>query len=242
MKTNSISLTVVGSLFFAVVVGVLTFQQVAAQVATSTEEVIATSSESVILLTDATVATTTTEIETVIAAPEPLPSDSETATSTAATAPTESSSVTSTNNPPPEGLTEVHIIGKKYIDYFTDGTTVTSYPGDPEIDSHLAEKDAPIPTHKGLTWKYTIGGGYIYDTASGDLEVGQYAVEPNGSYIEKRPPFVSSTSTPMVLGESTSATETPSDSAPASTTETTTDTVSSGTSSTSTASSSDSVI
>ena len=186
MKTNSISLTVIGSLFFAIVVGVLTFQQVAAQVATSTEEIVATSSESVTLLTDATVATTTTETETVASSTEVVSSDTATTTSTIVTSSTESSSVTSTN-PPPEGLTEVHIIGKKYIDYFTDGTTVTSYPGDPEIDSHLAEKDAPIPTHEGLTWKYTIGGGYIYDTVSGDLEVGQYAVLPDGSYIEKRP-------------------------------------------------------
>src|SRR3989344_8701858 len=235
MKNNSISLTVIGSLFFAIVVGVLTFQQVAAQVATSTEEIVATSSESIIPPPiDAVAATTTTDAETVIAA-EPPQSDTETATSTATSSPTESSSVTSTN-PPPEGLTEVHIIGKKYIDHFTDGTTVTSYPGDPEIDSHLAEKNAPIPMREGLTWKYTVGGGYIYDTASGDLEVGQYAVLPDGSYIEKRPPFVSSTSTPMVLGESTSATETTLYSAPASTTETTTDTVSSDISSTSTAS------
>ena len=34
---------------------------------------------------------------------------------------------------PPAGLTLVHIVGTKYTDYFTDGTTVTSYPGDPAI-------------------------------------------------------------------------------------------------------------
>jgi hypothetical protein len=79
--------------------------------------------------------------------------------------------------PPPQGLTEVHIIGTKYIDYFTDGTTVTEYPGDPNVDSHLSEKDAPIPVHDGLKWDHTIGR-FLYDTPSGDLEVGDYAVQP----------------------------------------------------------------
>jgi hypothetical protein len=65
--------------------------------------------------------------------------DAETATPSAATSPTEASSVTPTE-PPLEGLTEVHIIGTKYVDYFTDGTTVTAYPGDPEIAAHFAEK------------------------------------------------------------------------------------------------------
>ena len=96
---------------------------------------------------------------------------------------------------PPEGLTEVHIIGTKYVDYFTDGTNTYTVPGDPQIHVHIAEKDAPIPTRPGLTWLRTIGG-YLYDTASGDLEVGQYAVQPDGSYIQNGRPFVSSTSTP----------------------------------------------
>jgi hypothetical protein len=65
--------------------------------------------------------------------------------------------VTPPAEPAPEGLTEVHIIGTKYTNYFTDGTTITSYPGDPEIDAHLAEKDAPIPTQH-------TAGSYLYDT------------------------------------------------------------------------------
>src|SRR5262249_43583334 len=110
-----------------------------------------------------------------------------------------------------------------YIDYFTDGTTVTSYPGDPAIDSHLSEANAPIPTHEGLTWVHTTGQN-LYDTTSGDLEVGQYAVQPNGSYIQNASPFVSSTSTPAtdaaltspeMIGGSTS-----SEPAPASTADT----------------------
>jgi hypothetical protein len=114
------------------------------------------------------------------------------------------------SEPPPADLTEVHIIGTKYVDYFTDGTTVRAFPGDPEIDDHFSEKDAPIPTHEGLTWDHSTGS-FLYDTASGDLEEGQYAVQPNGTFIEKRAPFVSSTSTPEVLGASTSAPPAPSD-------------------------------
>ena len=72
------------------------------------------------------------------------------------------------------------------------------HPGDPAIDSNFDKPNAPIPTHAGLTWDHT-NGGYLYDTPSGDLEVGDYAVQPSGSYIENAPPFVSSTSTPAVL-------------------------------------------
>jgi hypothetical protein len=94
-----------------------------------------------------------------------------------------------------QGLPEVNIIGKKYVDYFTDGTTLTSFPGDPQIDSNLDKPNAPVPTHEGLTWVHTTGQ-YLYGTPSGDLEVGDYAVQADGSYIENPPPFVSSTSTP----------------------------------------------
>ena len=76
----------------------------------------------------------------------------------------------------------MHIIGTKYVDYFTDGTTVTSYPGDPQIDGHLAEPNAPIPSHEGLTWIHT-GGFPMYDTPNGDLEVGDYAVQANGALV-----------------------------------------------------------
>ena len=117
-----------------------------------------------------------------------------------AASPPESNSVTPTE-PAPEGLTEVHIIGTKYIDYFTDGTTVTEYPGDPAIDSNFDKPEAAIPTHEGLTWVHTVGKN-LYDTPSGDLEVGQYALQSTGTYLVNAPPFVSSTSTPAVFGES----------------------------------------
>ena len=87
----------------------------------------------------------------------------------------------------------VHIIGAKYIEYFTHGTNMYTFPGDPEIHAHIAEKDAPIPTHEGLTLVHSTGQ-YLYDTASGDLEAGQYALQANGTYIQKAHPFISATS------------------------------------------------
>ena len=107
--------------------------------------------------------------------------------------------------PPPAGLTEVHIVGTKYIDYFTDGSTTIEVPGDLKIDGNLDKPDAPIPTHEGMTWVHTIGQN-LYDTPSGDLEVGDYALQPDGSYIQHAPPFVSSTSTPPQLPASTDST------------------------------------
>src|SRR5215470_20263968 len=59
---------------------------------------------------------------------------------------------------PPAGFAEVHIIGTKYIDYFTDGSTTIAVPGDPNIDGNLDKPDAPIPMHTGMTWVHTIGG------------------------------------------------------------------------------------
>jgi len=62
------------------------------------------------------------------------------------------------------GPTLVHIIGTKYVDYFTDGKTVTAFPGDPSIDSHFDVPNAPIPTHAGRTWDHTTGQ-HLYDRA-----------------------------------------------------------------------------
>src|SRR5262249_25144271 len=96
--------------------------------------------------------------------------------------------------PAPEGLTEVHIVGTKYTDSFIDWTSEFAFPGDPDVDAHLSEANAPTPTHEGLTWARTVGQ-HLYDTQSGDLETGQYALQSNGTYIAKPFPFVSSTST-----------------------------------------------
>jgi hypothetical protein len=108
-------------------------------------------------------------------------------------------------------MTEVHIIGIKYTDYFTDGTTTTSYPGDPDIDSHFSEANAAIPVHEGLTWVHT-AGHYLYDTPSGDLEPGDYAYQVDGSIVSNpvasNHVFVSSTSTPATGAAPTSTADT----------------------------------
>jgi hypothetical protein len=204
MKTNAASFSVLGTLVLAafLIIGILKIQQVNAQVdASSTDAVVASSTDT----TPVADATTSTTADTTTDATATVPTD----TSTAAA----SDSVTPTA---PQGLTEVHIIGTKYVDYFTDGTTITSYPGDPAIDSNFDKPNAPIPTHEGLTWDHTTGG-YKYDTPSGDLEGGDYAVQPNGSYIQNAPPSVSSTSTPAVLGASTSSSIAPTDNSSTST-------------------------
>jgi hypothetical protein len=203
MKTNTVSAPLVVTLVLAaiLVIGILKIQHVFAQVDATSSDAVATSSADTTPATAVTVGTTT---ETTVPEATSTPSTDVAAPS----APTEaapSQSVTPTE-PPPQGLTEVHIIGTKYIDYFSDGTTVTAYPGDPAIDSHFSEPNAPIPTRQGLTWVHSTGG-YLYDTQSGDLEIGDYALQPNGTYITNAPPFVSSTSTPAVLGASTSTSD-----------------------------------
>jgi hypothetical protein len=77
-----------------------------------------------------------------IAADSASSTDETIATSTEVSTPAEQEAPATPTPPPPAGLTEVHIIGTKYIDYFTDGTTVTSYPGNPEIDAHFADQRA----------------------------------------------------------------------------------------------------
>lgn len=80
----------------------------------------------------------------------------------------------------------VQVVGSKFIDYFTDGTKTYSFPGNRDIDSNLNKPNAPIPTHGNLKWVST-SGMEAYDTPSGDLEVGDYAQEADGSYITNLP-------------------------------------------------------
>jgi hypothetical protein len=75
----------------------------------------------------------------------------------------------------PSPLTLVHTAGTKYVDYCTDGTTITAYPGDPAVDANFDKPDAPTPKcPEGQNWDHTsaLPG---YDTPSGDLEIGDYA-------------------------------------------------------------------
>ena len=85
----------------------------------------------------------------------------------------------------------MHVVGSKYVDFFTDGATIFSFPGDPSIDANLNKPNASIPTHAGLTW-VSSKGMEAYDTASGDLEAGTYAQEVNGSFITNASGFPAS--------------------------------------------------
>jgi hypothetical protein len=155
------------------------------------------------------------------------PSTASDATTTSQATDTEATSSPSTLNaavePPPAGLKEVHIIGMRYTDYFTDGSTTVTYRRDPATDPNFDKPDA-IRTPEGMTWVHTTGG-WLYDTPSGDLELGDYAVQLDGTYIENAPPFVSSTSTPAQITTSTpdGAPQDASSTAPATSTATTTD-------------------
>jgi hypothetical protein len=198
---------VVGSsvLVVALAIGLIIVRPALAQVdASSTSVDTATSSTTTgtASATTSTDAATTTDTDTNTGTATTTGGDAATPVDSNVASQSSPQMTDTSTEPPPAGLTLVHIVGTKYVDYFTDGTTVTAYPGDPAIDSHFSEKDAPIPTHEGLTWVHTTGQ-YLYDTPSGDLEIGQYAVQPIGGYITNAPAFVSSTSTPTTAGDST---------------------------------------
>src|SRR6202030_2640552 len=108
--------------------------------------------------TDASSSSPVENVSTSTASAQTAPVDpaTTTANNSEVTAPDTSVQKTSIE-PPPSGLTEVHIIGTKYIDYFTDGSTTIAVPGDPEVDGNLDKPDAPIPTHSGMTWVHTTG-------------------------------------------------------------------------------------
>jgi hypothetical protein len=103
----------------------------------------------------------------------------------------------------------VHVVGTKYVDYFTDGTKTYSFPGDAKIDGKLNRPNAPIPTHGNLTWVST-SGMEAYDTPSGDLEEGAYAQEADGSFISNLPAYTytdATSSVPIAAHIATSKTD-----------------------------------
>jgi hypothetical protein len=121
-------------------------------------------------------------------------------TPASATAQTQAPAQTQAQAQPRSGkptLKLVHVVGSKYVDFFTDGTKSYSFPGNPDIDSNLNKPNAPIPSHTGLTWVST-SGMEAYDTPSGDLEVGDYAQEADGSYISNVPGYTYTDATSSV--------------------------------------------
>jgi len=163
--------------------------------------------------TDATsTASDTTTASTSPASASTTPSTDASSTSvTAAAAPqapaqSQAQSQPSSSKPT---LKLVHVVGTKYIDYFTDGTKTYSFPGNLDIDSNLNKPSAPIPSHGNLKWVST-SGMEAYDTPSGDLEVGDYAQEADGSYITNVPAYTytdATSSVPIAAHIATSKTD-----------------------------------
>jgi hypothetical protein len=215
MKSKFITFAGASAVTVAIVIGFLIVRPVLAQVAATSSDPGGTSTVSV----DTIASSTPTD-----ASSTPPRDNVSTSTTPAQTAPVDATTTTENNttgaaqdapvqSPPaeqrPTGLTEVHIIGTKYTDYFTDGSTTVAFPGDPNIDGNLDKPYPPIPTHKGMTWVHTTGQK-LYDTPSGDLDVGDYAVQSDGSFIEHHHPFLSSTSTQAVDSSALAEPKTPS--------------------------------
>jgi hypothetical protein len=155
MKTTTIAFSAASVLLASLfIVGTLRTGVVAALTATTTSATV-TDAEPTIILADTSSSTLSTSASSTIAAS----AASTTATSTSAAPLTDSatstanaSSATSsvgqtqgqgqrprvTGKPP---LKRVHVVGSKYVDFFTDGTTTYSFPGDP-----LRRKSAPSKT------------------------------------------------------------------------------------------------
>ena len=203
MKNSVIAFSVASVLLTSfIIVGTFKTGIVAALTATSTSAT-STDAEPAIVLPD-TASSTPSSTASSIAA-EALTA-SATATSTAVAPVTDSATSTANTSSATSSATIlarassvkskpalklVHVVGSKYVDFFTDGTTIFSFPGDPLIDANLNQPNAPIPTHAGLTW-VSSKAMEAYDTPSGDLEAGTYAQEANGSFIANDSGFAAS--------------------------------------------------
>jgi hypothetical protein len=167
-------------------------------------------------LTATTIDATSTASDTTTASTSPASASTTPATDASSTSPTQP---VQTQAPPQTQaqaqpaskptLKLVHVVGTKYIDYFTDGTKTYSFPGNPDIDSNLNKPNAPIPAHGNLKWVSTSGMD-AYNTPSGDLESGDYAQEADGSYISNVPAYIytdATSSVPIAAHIATSKTD-----------------------------------
>src|SRR5271166_1892547 len=174
MKTHAIAFSAASVLVISLII-ISTFKTgiVAALTATTTD---ATSTVS---------DTTTASTSSISASSTPPATD---ASSTAATphaqtrTPDQGQAQLRPSNGAKPTLNLVHVVGTKYIDYFTDGTKTYSFPGDPKVDADLNKPDAPIPSHTDLTWVST-SGMEDYDTPSGDLA---HLIRPEGPIASGR--------------------------------------------------------
>jgi len=187
MKSNTIAFSAASVLLISLIfIGTFKTGFVSALTATTTD---ATSTTS-----DTTTASTSPSSGSTTPATDAASTSATPPAQTQALAQTQAQAQPSSGKPT---LKLVHVVGTKYIDYFTDGTKTYTFPGNPDIDSNLNKPNAPIPSHAGLTWVST-SGMEAYDTASGDLEVGTYAQEADGSYISNVPAYTYTDATSSV--------------------------------------------
>ena len=200
MKTTTIAFSAASVLLISlVIIGTFKTGIVSALTATTTDAT-STTSDATTSLTSPTSASSTTATTDASSTSATLPAQTQ--------APAQSQAQAQLSSGKPT-LKLVHVVGTKYIDYFTDGTKSYSFPGNPDINSNLNKPNAPIPTHGSLTWVST-SGMEAYDTPSGDLESGDYAQESDTSYISNVTAYtytVATSSVPIAAHIATSKTD-----------------------------------
>ena len=189
MKTSTIAFSAASVLLISlIIIGTFKTGIVSALTATTTDAT-STASDTTTATTSSTSASSTTSTTDASSTPASSPAQTQ--------APAQSQAQAQPSKPT---LKLVHVVGTKYIDYFTDGTKSYSFPGNQDINSNLNKPNAPIPTHGNLTWVST-SGMEAYDTHSGDLEPGDYAQESDGSFISNVPAYTYTTRPPAFLSQ-----------------------------------------
>ena len=188
MKTHAITFSAASVLLISlIIIGTFKTGIVSALTATTTDTT-STASDTTTASTSSATASTTPATDASSTSPTP---------SAQTQTPDQSQAQSQPSNGAKPTLKLVHLVGTKYIDYFTDGTKTYSFAGDPKVDANLNKPNAPIPSHSGLTWVSTSGMD-AYDTPSGDLDVGDYAQEADGSYVSNVPAYTYTDATSSV--------------------------------------------
>ena len=199
MKTTTIAFSVASVLIISLII-IGTFKTgLAAALTATTTDATSTASDTTTASTSLTSASSTSPALDASSTPATPPAQAHAPAQSQAQSPSSGMS----------SLKLVHVVGSKYIDYFTDGTKSYSFPGNPDIDSNLNKPSAPVPTHGNLKWVST-SGMEAYDTLSGDLESGDYAQKSDGSYISNIPAYTytdATSSVPIAAHIATSKTD-----------------------------------
>jgi hypothetical protein len=207
MKTNTIAFSIASVLVISlIIIGTFKTGIVSALSATTTDATSTASDTTAASTSSASGSSTPTD-----ASSTPATDVSSTSVTAAATTQTSAQSQVQSLPSSKPALKLVHVVGTKYVDYFTDGTKTYSFPGDPKVDANLNKPNAQIPSHAGLTWIST-SGMEAYDTPTGDLEFGDYAQESDGSFISNVPAYTytdATSSVPIAAHIATSNTDRP---------------------------------